>query len=207
MFFVLFFLIYIFIAAIISISVFIMCVILCLFSTLRQRVGTLQISMIIIIILQKSMCAKFIYRKSATNCRHWGQICGGKVSLCVGGKFHCVCGGGGGGGGKFHCVCGKSFTVSGRGEFHCVCGEGGSFIVRGGKVSLCAGENFHCAWGGNFHCVCVEKFHCVCGGGEVSLCVCVWGGEVSLSCSQKTTVLQNSFKLHFNVLTQTEQGV
>ena len=43
--------IYIFIADNISISMYIMCVILCLFSALSRRVGTLQISIIIIVII------------------------------------------------------------------------------------------------------------------------------------------------------------
>ena len=46
------FLTYIFIVDNISISMYIMCVILCLFSALRRRVGALQISIIIIIIIK-----------------------------------------------------------------------------------------------------------------------------------------------------------
>ena len=46
-----FFLIYIFIVDNISISMYIMCGILCLFSALSRRVGALQISIIIIIII------------------------------------------------------------------------------------------------------------------------------------------------------------
>ena len=52
-FFFCFFLIkYIFIADNISISMYIMCVILCMFSTLSRRVGALQISIIIFIIIK-----------------------------------------------------------------------------------------------------------------------------------------------------------
>ena len=54
------FLIYILIADNIPISLYIMCVILCLFSALSHRVGTLQISVIIIIIINISHCVYFI---------------------------------------------------------------------------------------------------------------------------------------------------